>query len=75
MEKLYKLSEFARIIGISRSGAIKWIREGRIRAVNIHGRWYVPESEIERLVKGFYASLKRVTIYARVIVVTRKKKT
>jgi excisionase family DNA binding protein len=52
MEKLYKLSEFARVLGVSRSAVIKWIRTGRIRAVNIHGRWYIPESEYERLVKG-----------------------
>ncbi|MHC1628564.1 MAG: helix-turn-helix domain-containing protein, partial [Candidatus Nezhaarchaeales archaeon] len=64
MEKLYKLSEFARLVGISRSGVIKWIKEGRIRAINIHGRWYIPESELERLVKGFYAGLKRIAIYA-----------
>mgnify|MGYP000445093460 CR=1 FL=1 len=66
MEKLYKLSEFARLVGVSRSGVIKWIREGKVRAVNIHGRWYIPESELERLVKGFYAGLKRIAIYARV---------
>ncbi|AFK51839.1 IS element orfA, putative resolvase [Thermogladius calderae 1633] len=66
MEKLYKLSEFARVLGVSRSAVIKWIRTGRVRAVNIHGRWYIPESEIERLTKGFYAGLKRVAIYARV---------
>ena len=66
MEKLYKLSEFAKLVGVSRSGVIKWIREGKVRAVNIHGRWYIPESELERLVKGFYAGLKRIAIYARV---------
>jgi len=53
MEKLYKLSEFARLVGVSRSGVIKWIREGKVRAVNIHGRWYIPESELERITKGF----------------------
>ena len=72
MEKLYKLSEFARLVGISRSGVIKWIKEGRIRAINIHGRWYIPESELERLVKGFYAGLKRIAIYARVSGNTQK---
>ncbi len=66
MEKLYKLSEFAKLMGVSRSGIIKWIKEGKIRAVNIHGRWYIPESELERLTKGFYASFKRIAIYARV---------
>lgn len=72
MEKLYKLSEFARLIGVSRSGVIKWIKEGKIRAVNIHGRWYIPESELERLVKGYYAGLKRIAIYARVSGNTQK---
>ena len=66
MERLYKLSEFARLMGISRSGAVKWIREGKIRAINIHGRWYIPESEYERLTRGFYAGFRRVAIYARV---------
>lgn len=72
MEKLYKLSEFAKLIGVSRSAVIKWIKEGKIRAINIHGRWYVPESELERLVKGFYAGFKRIAIYARVSSNTQK---
>jgi len=52
VEKLYKLSDFARLMGVSRSAVIKWVKQGRIRAVNIHGRWYIPESEYERLTKG-----------------------
>ncbi len=72
MEKLYKLSEFAKLIGISRSAVIKWIREGKVNAVNIHGRWYIPESELERLIKGFYAGVKRIAIYARVSGNTQK---
>ena len=72
MEKLYKLSEFAKLVGISRSGVIKWIKEGKVRAINIHGRWYIPESELERLTKGIYAGLRRVVIYARVSGSTQK---
>jgi len=72
MSKLYKLSEFAKLVGVSRSGVVKWIREGKVRAVNIHGRWYIPESELESLTKGFYAGLKRVAIYARVSGSTQK---
>ncbi len=72
MEKLYKLSEFAKLVGISRSGVIKWIKEGKIRAINIHGRWYIPELELERLTKGIYAGLRRVVIYARVSGSTQK---
>jgi len=72
MEKLYKLSEFARLMGISRSGVIKWIKQSKVRAINIHGRWYIPESEIERLVKGVYAGMRRVAIYTRVSSNTQK---
>jgi len=72
MEKLYKLSEFAKLVGVSRSGVVKWIREGKVRAVNIHGRWYIPESELERLTRGFYAGFKRIAIYARVSGNTQK---
>jgi len=71
-EKLYKPSDFAKLMGISRSGVIKWIKEGRVRAIEIHGRWYIPESEIERLTKGVYDSVKRVAIYARVSGNTQK---
>jgi len=71
-EKLYKLSDYAKLMGISRSAVIKWIKQGKIRAIEIHGRWYIPESEIERLTKGVYATVKRVAIYARVNENTQK---
>lgn len=72
MEKLYKLREFAKLIGVSRSAVIKWIREDKVRAVSIHGRWYIPESELEKLTKGLYAGLRRIAIYARVSGSTQK---
>jgi len=72
MGKIYKLSDFAKLMGVSRSAVIKWIKQGRIRAINIHGRWYIPKSELETLVKGTYASVKRVAIYARVSGNTQK---
>jgi len=52
VEKLYKLSEFANLMGVARITVVKWIKQGKIRAVNIHGRWYIPESEYERLIRG-----------------------
>jgi len=66
MEKLYKLNEFAELIGVSRSAVIKWIKQGKIRAININDRWYIPESEYEKLTKGAYTSIKRIAIYARI---------
>jgi len=72
MKKLYKLGDFAKLMGVSRSAVIKWIKQGRIGAVNINGRWYIPESEFEKLVKGARASVKRVAVYARVSGDTRR---
>jgi len=72
MEKLYKLSDFAKLMGVSRSAVIKWIKQGRIRAINIHGRWYIPESELETLIKGVCVGIKKVAIYARVSGNTQK---
>lgn len=49
IERLYKFNDFAKLVGVSRSAVIKLIREGKIRAINIHGRWYVPETELDIL--------------------------
>ena len=45
-------SEVARIFGVTRAAVIKWIRAGKVRAVEVHGRWRVPYSEVERLLRG-----------------------
>jgi predicted site-specific integrase-resolvase len=44
---------------------IKWIKSGRITAYNVNGRWRIPYSEVERLLKGVQR-VRRVAIYARV---------
>jgi len=67
------LQTHARLMGVSRSAVVKRIKQGKIRAINIHGRWYILESELETLIKGAYASVKRVVIYyARVSENTQK---
>jgi len=66
MEKLYKVSKLAELIGVSRVTVIKWIRSGRIHAYNINGYYYIPESEVEKLLRGVSATVRRVAIYARV---------
>jgi excisionase family DNA binding protein len=65
VERYLTPSEVAEIFGMSRSGVIKWIREGKIKAVEINGRWRIPYSEIERLLSGG-GRVKQVAIYARV---------
>jgi len=66
MEKLYRVSELAELIGVSRVTVVKWIRSGRISAYNINGYYYIPESEVEKLLRGVSTTVRRVAIYVRV---------
>ncbi|QIW22839.1 IS607 family transposase [Sulfolobus sp. S-194] len=65
MERYLTPSEVAEIFGMSRSGVIKWIREGKIKAIEVNGRWRIPYSEVERLISG-KGRVKQVAIYSRV---------
>jgi excisionase family DNA binding protein len=71
VERYLTPSEVAEIFGMSRSGVIKWIREGKIKAVEINGRWRIPYSEIERLLSGG-GRVKQVAVYTRVSSNTQK---
>ncbi len=64
-------SEVAEIFGMSRSGVIKWIREGKIKAIEVNGRWRIPYSEVERLITR-KEKVKQVAVYARVSSNTQK---
>jgi predicted site-specific integrase-resolvase len=50
---------------MSRSTVISWIKSGRIVAYNVNGRWRIPYSEVERVLRGVQR-VRRVAIYARV---------
>jgi len=70
-ERYLTTREFAEIIGVSRSTVISWIKSGRIVAYSVNGRWRIPYSEVERLLKGVQR-VRRVAIYARVSSNTQK---
>jgi len=72
MEKLYKVSELARLMSVSRVTVIKWIRSGRIHAYNINGYYYIPESEVEKLLRGVHVTARKIAVYARVSRNTQK---
>jgi Predicted site-specific integrase-resolvase len=55
---------------MSRSSVIKWIREGKIKGVEVNGRWRIPYSEVERLLSS--ERVKQVAIYTRVSSNTQK---
>jgi len=71
MEKLLRVSEAAKILGVGNSTIRLWIRQGRIRAVRIGKLWRIPQSEVERLTRGRPKG-DRAVIYARVS--SRKQK-
>jgi len=57
--------EFAELLGVSRIAVIKWIKKGKIVAYNVHGRWRIPYSEVEKILRGVQR-IRRLAIYARV---------
>ncbi|MCD6084781.1 MAG: IS607 family transposase [Desulfurococcales archaeon] len=78
MERHYSTREVCGILGIANRTLRRWIKEGRIRAVNINGKWRIPESEVKRLLGQPVEEIKtprvaRVVIYARVSGVNQKK--
>lgn len=52
MERLYKVSELAKLLNVGRSTVISWIHRGKIRAIRIVGTWRIPESEVQKLLRG-----------------------
>ena len=64
-ERYLSTREFARVLGVSRVTVVKWIKKGKITAYSVHGKWRIPYSEVERLLRGVQR-VRRVAIYARV---------
>jgi excisionase family DNA binding protein len=47
MEEHYlSTREFAKLLGVSRTTVVKWIKGGRVRAYLLNGRWRIPYSEV-----------------------------
>jgi excisionase family DNA binding protein len=64
-ERYLSTREFARVLGVSRVTVIKWIKGGGIVAYSVHGRWRIPYSEVEGVLRGVQR-VRRVAMYARV---------
>jgi excisionase family DNA binding protein len=67
-ERLLRLREVCRSLGISYSTLSRWVREGRIRAIRTAGGVFrVPESEVRRIAEGLPISKEiGAVIYAHV---------
>ncbi|MEM4049037.1 MAG: IS607 family transposase [Zestosphaera sp.] len=78
MERYYSTREVCGILGVTNRTLRRWISEGRIKAVNVYGRWRIPESEVKRLlgqpVEEFKeVKLLRAVVYGRVSGSNQKK--
>jgi len=62
--KLYRTGKVAEILGVNRVTVIRWIKQGRIKAVIVGREYRIPEDEVKRMLKGKVANT--VVIYARV---------
>jgi len=66
-ERLLRPKEACSRLGVSYSTLRRWVKEGRIRAVQtIGGKYRIPESEVRRLLSGVVGREARAVIYARV---------
>lgn len=66
MERLLRPKEACQLLGISYSTLLRWIREGKVRAVKTEGgRYRIPYSEVRRYLEG-RGEGTRTVIYARV---------
>ncbi len=65
MERLYRVSEVARMLNVSTVAVRKWIKSGKLRAKRIGKLWMISESELKRFL-GEKSSEIRAVIYARV---------
>lgn len=70
-ERYLSVRGFAELLGVSRSTVISWIKSKRIVAYNVHGRWKIPYSEVEKILRGVQR-IRRLAIYARVSSNTQK---
>jgi len=52
-ERMLRSGEVAEILGVDRHTVVKWIKEGKIRAIKLpSGRYRIPESEVRKILEG-----------------------
>ena len=68
--KLYRTGKVAEMLGVHKVTVIRWIKQGKIKAVRIGKEYRVPGDEVKRLLKG--KTTNTAVIYARVSSSDRK---
>lgn len=61
---MYRTGKVAEMLGVNKVTVIRWIKQGKIKAVRIGREFRIPEDEVMRLLKGKTANT--AVIYARV---------
>lgn len=61
---MYRTGKVAEMLGVNKVTVIRWIKQGKIKAVRIGREFRIPEDEVKRLLKGKTANT--AVIYARV---------
>ena len=52
-ERMLRSGEVAELLGVDRHTVVKWIKEGKIRAIKLpSGRYRIPESEVKKILEG-----------------------
>jgi excisionase family DNA binding protein len=72
VERLYRVSEVAKMLNVSNVAVRKWIKSGKLRAKRVGKLWMIPESEL-KLFLGEKTKEIRAVIYARVSSHKQKK--
>ncbi len=62
--KLYRTGKVAEMLGGNRVTVVRWIKQGKIKAVRVGKEFRIPEDEVKRLLGGKIANT--AVIYARV---------
>jgi len=50
---MLRSGEVAEILGVDRHTVVKWVKEGKIKAIRLpSGRYRIPESEVKKILEG-----------------------
>jgi len=52
VKKLLKPKDVYSAIGISYDTLWRWIKSGKVNAVRINGRYYIPEDELRKIIES-----------------------
>lgn len=50
--RLYTLTEVEGILGVSHRTLLRWVKDGKIKAVKIGGKWKVSEDTLRDIIGG-----------------------